>query len=220
MRNQVRAGASSYPVVFCEPGTAPAAGELTLTADQLTFDGTAHGVRRQLAIRFSDLIEIRIGRLATDRINGYPTLVLERSELPAVQVAPVGAGLLHEIADLVATLAQQQIAAGERLSVVVPLKPGTHHQALQLLEAGPPLDPATLGLRSHVIYLRETEVVFLFEGSDLNARIKKAMRNPAVWRAGLAWQRYLAARPRIVEGVVDLDEETPAYSWIASEGIR
>jgi hypothetical protein len=67
------------------------------------------------------------------------------------------------------------------------------------------------------VYLGETEAVFVFRGRDVRARISKAIRHPAIWRAGIAWQRCFAAPPQIVElAEVSLDCN-PAYRWIESE---
>ena len=41
----------------------------------------------------------------------------------------------------------------ERIAVIAQLRPGTEEQAKQLLAAGPPFDPASLGLTSHDVYL-------------------------------------------------------------------
>lgn len=210
---------TTYAVVFGERGGPHAVGSLALTGDRLWLDGSRQGAAHRLSVPFADLTEIRIGRLPRDRLNGHPTLVLGRAGMPAIQVAPVGAGLLHEIADLVTMLARDQVAFEDVLSVVVPLKPGSQEQARRLLELGPPLDPASLDLRRHYIYLAETEAVFVFEGPELHARIKRAIRNPAVWRAGLAWQRLMAGnRPGIHAGSMQAPAGALlAYNWASRD---
>jgi hypothetical protein len=138
--------------------------------------------------------------------------------MPALQVAPLGAGLLHEIADLLLALTAERRAGGEVLAVVVPLKPDCLVRAAKLLQAGPPLDPAALGLTSHQVYLRESEAVFVFRGPNVTAGVGKAMRSPAMWRAGLAWQDCIAGRPSIHRSTEMLSSEaTPDYSWPAPE---
>lgn len=217
MPGRVGVMGTTYAVVFRENGAPQAAGSLALTGDRLWLDGSQQGAARRLSVPFADLTEIRIGRSPRDRLNGHPTLVLERAGMPAVQVAPVGAGLLHEIASLVAMLAQDQVAFEDVLSVVVPLKPGSQQRARRLLELGPPLDPAVLDLRRHYIYLSETEAVFVFEGPELHSRIKKAVRNPAVWRAGLSWQRLIAGRPGIHAGLAQAPAGALlAYNWVSA----
>jgi hypothetical protein len=139
------------------------------------------------------------------------TLVLERGDGSEVQVAPLGAGLLGEIADLLTTLTSDRARLIDELVVVVPLKPGCRERAEELLGQGPPLDPAALGLTGHEVYLRDAEAVFVFRGPEVIARIGRAMRSPALWRAGIAWQGCIAGRPRVVEDA-ELDG-TPVYSW-------
>jgi hypothetical protein len=208
-----------YAVVFCERGGEAAAGALELNQDRLLLTGRAAQKRCALSVPLADITAIRIGRLPADRLNGHTTLVLERGRRQAVQVAPVGAaGLLHEIADLVGALTAEQRAGSEELAVVVPLKPNCLLRAAKLLEAGPPVDPAALGLTSHQVYLREGEAVFVFRGPNVSARVGKAMRSPALWRAGLAWQDCFAGRPTIHGSTEVLAREaTPAYSWAAPD---
>jgi len=204
-----------YAVVFSERGKA-FAGALEVGEDRLLLTGDAVGRRCDLAVPFSDLAEIRIGRGRADRLNGYPTLVLERRRMPAVQVAPLGSGLLHEIVDLLRSLAAEGGHGGDVLCVVVPLKPDCLPRAASLLAAGPPLDPAALGLTSHQVYLRENEVVFVFRGPDVRARVGKSVRSPALWRAGLAWQDCIAGRPSIHRSAEMIPNAAmPDYSWPA-----
>jgi len=104
------------------------------------------------------------------------------------------------------------------LAVVVPLKPNCLVRAAKLLQAGPPLDPAALGLTSHQVYLREREAVFVFRGPNVSAGVGKAMRSPALWRAGLAWQDCIAGRPSIHRSIETVSSEaTPDYSWSAPD---
>lgn len=203
-----------YAVVFCERGRPASAGALELRAEGVLLSGGSAQGRRDLSVLFSDLVEIRIGRGRADRLNGYATLVLEREGMPAVQVAPLGTGFLHEIADLVLTLTAEQRAGGDVLAVVVPLKPNCVTRTARLLKAGPPLDPAALGLTCHEVYLRETEAVFVFRGPNVRARVGKAMRSPALWRAGIAWQTCIAGAPSIHESTEMIPSTAiPDYSW-------
>jgi hypothetical protein len=157
--------------------------------------------------------EVRVGRQPGERLNGYPTLILERTTMPPVQVAPFGVAMLPEISDLLLSLTQH--VEGEALAVSVPLKRGCLGRARKLLEQGPPLDPALLGLSGHEVYLGESAAVFVFRGSNVRARVDKAIRHPAVWRAGLAWQRCFAGPPQIVETTKLRLEDDPAYRWTA-----
>jgi hypothetical protein len=201
-------------VVFRERGGPSAAGALELWSSGLKLTGRAADRLLELRIELKEIADVQIGRRPADRLSGYPTVVLERAGMPAVQVAPVGAGLLHEIADLLSALAVNPIDDGDELTVIVPLKPGCLDRAKELLDHGPPLDPAALGLTGHEVYLRQDEVVFVFRGPTIGARVRRAMRSPALWRAGIAWQGCIAGRPRLVTATpVASSHEMPVYSW-------
>jgi hypothetical protein len=200
-----------YAVVF-RTSDGEAAGRLEIEQDRLLLRGRATDGSLELEIPFSDLVEVRVGRRPNERLNGYRTLILERATEPAVRVAPLGAGLLPEIADLVVSLAGR--GSGNVLALWVPLKPGCLGRARKLLAKGPPFDPASLELSGHEVYLSESEAVFVFRGANVRAQVGRAIRHPAVWRAGVAWQRCFAAPPQIVEPAeLSLDAD-PAYRWI------
>jgi hypothetical protein len=206
-----------FAVVFRDGGV-EAAGALEVERARLRLRGRAASADLDLEIPFSDLTEVRVGRRPTERLNGHPTLVLERSTMPAVYVAPLGVAMLREIANLLVSLTRP--AGGDVMVVLVPLKPGCLVRARKLLDKGPPLDPAVLGLSGHEVYLREREAVFVFRGSSVRDRVGRAVRHPAIWRAGLAWQRCFAGPPQIVEPAeLSLDPD-PAYRWIAPTRIR
>jgi hypothetical protein len=203
-----------FAVAFRD-GSAGAAGALQIEQDRLLLRGRGEDGSLELEIPYSDLAEIRVGRRRSERLNGYATLVLERIALPPVQVAPLGVALLHEIADLLSSLSNR--AGGDLLIVSVPLKPGCLARARELLAKGPPLDPASLGLSTHEVYLREGEAIFVFRGNRVREQVGKAMSHPAIWRAGLAWHRCFSAPPRIVERAeVSLDAEL-AYRRVAAD---
>ncbi|HEU5244318.1 MAG TPA: hypothetical protein VFU33_07950 [Gaiellaceae bacterium] len=201
-----------FAVVFRD-GEIESAGALEVEQDRLLLLGRADECVLELEIPVSELSEVRVGRRRNERLNGYPTLLLERASMPPVQVAPLGVALLPEIADLLVSLARRK--GGNELTVSVPLKPGCLGRARKLLRQGPPLDPSALGLDLHEVYLLEGEAVFVFRGGDVHAQIGKAIRHPAVWRAGLAWQRCFAGPPQIVD-LAQLElEVAPAYRWKA-----
>jgi hypothetical protein len=204
-----------HAVVFREGSAAEAAGALEVVSDRLLLHGRASDTRLELEVRFSDLAEVRVGRRPNERINGYATLVLERTTQPPVQVAPLGVALLPEIASLLTTLTQR--AGGDVLAVRVPLKHGCLDRARELIAQGPPVDPSSLGLSGHEVHLREGEAIFVFRGSNVRERIGQAIRQPPVWRAGLAWRRCFAGPPQIVESEELPPDADPAYRWVAAE---
>jgi hypothetical protein len=201
-----------FAVVFRD-GTAEqaAAGVLELEQDRLRLRGRTNDGAHELEIPFTDLSEVRIARSPTERLNGYATLVLERTSAQAVQIAPLGIAFLPQIADLLAAVTQRTDGDG-LLAVLVPLKPGCLDRARALLAKRPPLDPALLGLNGHEVYLDGSEAVFVFRGDDIRARVGKAMRHPAVWRAGLDWQSCFAGPPQIVDATHTI-QGPPAYRW-------
>lgn len=201
-----RGAMERYAVVFREQGAPPAAGSLELRGDSLFLSGP----RGELEVPLEDVEDVRIAGRG-DRINRHPTLVLERIDGPAVHVAPLGAGLVHEIADLVSGLTRK---SGDVLTVLLPLKPGCAGRARGLLAEGPPLDLEALGLTAHEVYLRDDEAVFVFRGPNAASLVGRAARSPVLWRAGIAWQACMAGRPRVVEAA-ELDPAELAYSWAA-----
>jgi hypothetical protein len=206
-----------FAVVFREGDEPSVAGSLDVGPDRLLLSGRRGERRVVLSVLVAGVSEVRVGRRPAERLNGYATVVLAREGMPPVRVAPLGVGSLHEIVGLIGELRAQRRGGGEDLAVVVPLKPGCVDRARALVVAGPPVDPAALGLTRHLVYVREREVVFVFCGPDVEAKVGRAMRSPSVWRAGLAWQECLAGRPRIYHSADILaDDDTPTYSWTAA----
>lgn len=201
-----------FAVVFRE-GTAQASGRLDVERDRLLLQGVAAGGELTLAIPYSELREVRVVRSPRERLDGYRTFVLERSGGPAIQIAPLGVAFVPEIVSLLSSLTNRD---SDALAVRVALKEGCLERARELLANGPPLDPASLGLSGHQVYLREGEAVFVFRGRDVRARVSKAVAHPAVWRAGLAWQRCFAVAPEIIDAANVWLDPAPAYTWSAS----
>lgn len=199
-----------YAVVF-QKAESRATGRLEIEQDRLLLSGRGTAGNLELEIPFRDLVEVRVGRSPSERLNGYRTLLLERETEPTVRVAPLGAALLPEITDLLASLTES--GTESVLAVRVPLKPGCLGRARELLAKGPPLQPALLGLSGHEVYLSESEAVFVFRGADVRAKVGKAVRHPAVWRAGLAWQRCFAAPPQVVDDPALIDLGDATYRW-------
>jgi len=55
----------------------------------------------------------------------------------------------------------------ERIAVIARLREGAAERAAELLAQGPPFDPADVGLSRHAAYLSAREVVFVFEGPEV-----------------------------------------------------
>lgn len=87
-----------FAVVFRVRGR-QLAGALEVEDDRLVLHGRSSREAVELEIPRAELSAVRIGRGPSERLNGYPTLLLERRGEPAVQVAPLGAARLNEIAE-------------------------------------------------------------------------------------------------------------------------
>jgi hypothetical protein len=101
----------------------------------------------------------------------------------------------------------------ERLAIVASLKPGTEERARTLLAAGPPFDPADAGLTRHVVYLSAGEVVFVFEGSEVEWRVDDLVDSPFQWQVSSAleeWREIIAGPPRIARPTFEWSSGNPA----------
>ena len=83
----------------------------------------------------------------------------------------------------------------QRVVVTAKLKPGKHEAAAELLRAGPQYDPGEIGLVRHGVYLGGSEVVFLFEGPDVENRIRDLLNDQAVTASFAAWGPLLEGTP-------------------------
>ncbi len=95
----------------------------------------------------------------------------------------------------------------EQLAIVARLKPGTEPQAAELIREGAPFDPHAIGLRRHAIFLSAGEVVFVFEGDEVEWRVDSLIDEPFHWDVLAAfedWRPIIEGQPRIAR---------LAYSW-------
>ena len=222
MQDQRRPEPPRYGVVFRTGSKGPTAGALVVDDQCLMLVGGNVADPVEVSVAYTALVEVRIGRSSEERLNGRPALLLVRRDGPVVQVAPLGFGLLHELADLLAVLAIQQAEGYERVAVVVPLKPGCLERAKELVAKGPPFDPAALGLERHGIYVSERQAVFVFTGPNVREKLEQATRRPTLWRAGLAWRACIAGPPRLTTPGETLPAHhgRPIYNWTADDTPR
>jgi hypothetical protein len=181
------------------------AGRLTAGYDGLRLEGSTDGrlVRRTLAYR--DLDGVRIGRTGADRLNGRPTLVVERKDGPALLVLPLGAGLLLELAELLSELCGGAETV-ERIAVVLPLRADAAETARTLIGEGPPFDPADKSLARHEVFLTGREAIFVFSGADACESVRRIMRDMSVWPTASRWTDCLDGPPRLADA---------GYAWTA-----
>jgi hypothetical protein len=96
---------TTYGVVW-RSGTEPLArGKLELLPRVVRLDGVAGDERVTLEIPYEELESVRTGRAPADRLNGLPTLVLERrGAAPVVVSAVAQSGVIAEVTEHLAKL--------------------------------------------------------------------------------------------------------------------
>ena len=178
-------------------------GRLELVLGGLAFEGTgANGVAEE-TIQFADLLDVRVGRSASDRISGRQTLVLERRTGQPIRIASiVHPGVVSELAEHLASQLGKAHAMS-RAVVVLPLREGVSEQAAELLRAGPPFDPEEVGLEQHHVFLTEREAVFVFEADSRD--VAERLLSAGFWSAASAWRDLVEGPPRLADD---------AYSWV------
>jgi hypothetical protein len=95
----------------------------------------------------------------------------------------------------------------EQIAIVAHLKPGAEPLAAELIAKGPPFDPEEQGLDRHTVYLSADEVVFVFEGGEVEWIVDRLVDEPFHWLVTAAleeWRPLLEGHPRIAR---------PAYTW-------
>ena len=173
----------SYAALWRDPGQQTARGKVVLDRDTLRLEGITGDDRvSRREIPYTAIEGVRIGRDPEERLNGRPTLVVEQTSAPSLQLDVLGAGMLFELSDLLAALTLERRERYERVTLIVPLKKNRVEQARALIAAGPPFDPETKGLERHEIFLTDQEAVFLFEGPDASETVQRLARDPAAWR--------------------------------------
>jgi hypothetical protein len=91
----------STDAVVWREGTGPLTrGRLELLPSGLELDGLAGSSHIRREIAYDELAEVRIGRSTADRLNGHPSLVIERVDGEPVVLASVAPqGVVAELAD-------------------------------------------------------------------------------------------------------------------------
>ncbi len=171
---------ASYPVLWSEAEGQPVAGRLTPGREALKLEGSQNGHLVQRSLAYRDLDGVRIGRADSDLLSGRPTLVVEQHDAPDVLVRPLGAGLLFELADLLAELCSRSEPT-EQVAVVLSLRPDALEAAHALVAEGPPFDPADTSLARHEVFLTDREAIFVFSGADACESVRRIMRETGVW---------------------------------------
>jgi hypothetical protein len=87
-----------------------------------------------------------------------------------------------------------------RLAIIARLKSGSEERAAELIAKGAPLDPEESGFDRHAVYLSASDVVFVFEGTEVDARLDDLIENPFRWMVADAfdeWRPLIEDHPRI-----------------------
>jgi hypothetical protein len=95
----------------------------------------------------------------------------------------------------------------EQIAIVARLKSGAEPRAAELIAKGPPFEPGGSGLERHTVYLSAAEVLFIFEGEEVEWIVDSLVDEPFHWDLLAAldeWRPLLEDNPRIAR---------PAYSW-------
>jgi hypothetical protein len=189
--------ASSYATIWAEAEDAACSGCVAFAEEGLTLTGSALPVGEARLVRYADVLGAEIVRKPSQRLNGYPTLRIERRGAPPLRISTIGLGVLGELNELLATaIASEQ---PQLVGIVIPLRKRALADTAALIERGPPFDLAALGIERHDVLLSEREVIFLFEGRQLLDTMQRLVRDPSVWQAASGWSRVIAGRPRLSE---------------------
>jgi hypothetical protein len=195
----------SYGVVWKEGSRGPMTGKLELLPRILRLEG----LDSTREVPYETVAAIRVGRSPADRINGGPTVVVERNLGDPITIGAVAqSSVVGEIAERLAAL-RLGARTSRRVVVIVPLKPDAHASVSQLLKHGPPFDPAAIeALDRHDVFLTSDEAVFVFESRLGSDALGPLLSNPKLWEAVSAWGEHVAGPPRIAE---------EAFAWSRSE---
>jgi hypothetical protein len=87
--------------------------------------------------------------------------------------------------------------AMNRLIIVARLRGDAYDEAKMLLRSGPPFDPEEAGLEGHSALLTAEEVVFVFEGREVEWKVNDLIDNPAVAAFFGPWEKLIEGTPRL-----------------------
>jgi hypothetical protein len=211
-RLQPPEGASpSYMVAWRESSDAVFQGNARLEDAELVLRGSGPDgavVRRRVAL--AEVASVRIGRRADERIRGTRSVILELRGGDTVTVAPLGAGEVFELAELVAELRSTEARPVERVAVVVPLRKGTAAKARALVSGGPPFELQEHGLQGHQVYVTDREAIVVFEGDAVRETLERLIRSPRVAADLGRWRECLAGKPRLADEAYSSRNVCPA----------
>jgi hypothetical protein len=84
-----------------------------------------------------------------------------------------------------------------RLMIVARLRDDAHDEAEILLREGPPFESESVGLERHSAYLTAGEVVFLFEGPEVEWIVNELVDDPLIASYFAPWEKLIEDTPRL-----------------------
>jgi hypothetical protein len=87
-----------------------------------------------------------------------------------------------------------------RLAIIARLKSGSEERAAELIARGAPFELEESGFERHTVFLSATEVIFVFEGPEVESRLDEVVGDPfqsMVSEAFDHWRPLLEAPPRV-----------------------
>jgi hypothetical protein len=88
----------------------------------------------------------------------------------------------------------------ERVAIIARLEEGSEQRAVELVAAGPPFDLTDTGIVRHSVYISPSEVVFVFEGHEVEWIVDQLIDEPFHYELQHAldqWREIVDGRPRV-----------------------
>jgi CBS domain-containing protein len=101
----------------------------------------------------------------------------------------------------------------ERVALIARFDPEQAEQVRELLEEGPPYDLAESTIDRHAVYLSSREVVFVFEGPDVQWQVEDIADeffHPAIRSTLADWRKLVDEEPRLGHPVFAWERGSPA----------
>jgi hypothetical protein len=97
----------------------------------------------------------------------------------------------------------------KRVAIVARLKKGSETRARELIAEGPPFNLVGSGFIRHSVYLSASEVVFVFEGNQINSQLYELVddRSYPLGQALEQWRAIVDGRPRIAHERFEWDRD-------------
>jgi hypothetical protein len=201
-----------YAVVWREADGPRFVGRLNVESAGLRLRGSARdGQRFDRTLSPTDVTSVRVVRPDPGDEDASRSVALEQSDGSILTLQAVdGVGALLELAGVAAELSGRVGKTSETVAVEIPTRRGQRTRVRELVQMGPPFDPAAVeGLRSHDVYLGRDRVIFIFRGVQVRNALDQVMHQPSTWRAAADWKQVVAGRPHVLE---------EGYSWRREEG--